>query len=189
MEKSKKILLLWGVSLFFLISFGPTFADAELYKYIDKKGTIHFTDRYESIPQEYRDQIKVIKEPAPQAPPQPVEGLEGKRKGAGEAEGQAEKEMREIEEWKKREAEIKAAREKEAREKEALERKLKARQEKEKEIEELRRQIEAKQAEQRTLYSNPMLVRDRNQFIQLNQEINELYEQIKVLQSQLDAEE
>lgn len=189
MGKLKKMLILLAVSLFFLISFGPTSADADLYKYIDKKGTIHFTDRYESIPQEYRDQIKLIKEPAPQAPPQPVEGLEGKRKGAADAEGQAEKEMKEMEEWKKKEAEVKAAREKEAREREALERKLKARQEKEKEIEELRRQIEAKQAEQRTLYTNPLMVRDRNQFVQLNQEINELYEQIKVLQSQLDAEE
>jgi len=175
MRKLKKILILFAASLFFLISFGPTSADAELYKYIDKKGTIHFTDSYESIPQEYREQIKVIKEPS--------------RPSTKPAEGQAEKEIKEIEELKKKEAELKAAQEKEARAREALETRLKARQEKERQIEELRRQIEAKQSEQRTLYSNPLMVRDRNQFLQLNQEINELYQQVQVLQSQLDAEQ
>jgi len=189
MEKLKKMLILFPVFLFCLLSFLPTFADADTFKYIDKNGTIHFTDRYESIPQEYRNQVQVIKEPAPQAPSQPVEGVEGQRKGAAAAEGPAQKEMKEIEELKKKEVELKAAREKEAKEREAQERKLRARQEKERQIEELRRQIEAKQAEQRTLYSNPLLVRDRNRFIILNQEINELYQQVQTLQSQLDAEE
>jgi hypothetical protein len=187
MRKLEKMIILFAASLFFLISFGPTSADAELYKYIDKKGTIHFTDSYESIPQEYREQIKVIKEPS-RPSTKPAEMEEGKRKGAP-TEGQAEKEIKEIEELKKKEAELKAAQEKEAREREVLETKLKARQEKERQIEELRRQIEAKQSEQRTLYSNPLMVRDRNQFLQLNQEINELYQQVQVLQSQLDAEQ
>jgi hypothetical protein len=55
-------------------------------------------------------------------------------------------------------------------------------------IEELRRQIEAKQQEQRTLYNNPMMVRDRNQFTQLNQEISDIYRQIQGLQSEMDSE-
>jgi hypothetical protein len=36
--------------------------NATIYKYIDKSGVAHFTDRYESIPNEYRDQIKTIQE-------------------------------------------------------------------------------------------------------------------------------
>ncbi len=31
-----------------------------IYKYTDKNGVIHFTDRYESIPKEYRDRIEMI---------------------------------------------------------------------------------------------------------------------------------
>ena len=33
-----------------------------IYKYIDKNGVVHFTDRYETIPQEYRDRIEMIRE-------------------------------------------------------------------------------------------------------------------------------
>lgn len=35
-----------------------------IYKYIDKSGGVHFTDRYESIPKEYRGQIEMIWETA-----------------------------------------------------------------------------------------------------------------------------
>ena len=187
MERTKKILFLFSASLFFLISFSPISADAGFYKYIDKNGTIHFTDSYESIPQQYRNQVELMKEPPPQTPTRPAEGGEGREKEAGVRKGDVEKE-KEIEALKKKEAELRAAQEKEAQEKEALQRKLKAREEKERQIEELRRQIEAKQQEQRTIYNNPMMVRDRNQFTQLNQEINEIYRQIQGLQSELDSE-
>ena len=43
-------------------------ASTIIYKYIDKKGVIHYTDRYESIPKEYRDQIEMIRETV-QPPP------------------------------------------------------------------------------------------------------------------------
>lgn len=33
-----------------------------IYKYIDKSGVVYFTDRYESIPREYRNQVKMIRE-------------------------------------------------------------------------------------------------------------------------------
>ena len=33
-----------------------------IYKYVDKSGVIHYTDRYETIPKEYRDQIEMIRE-------------------------------------------------------------------------------------------------------------------------------
>jgi hypothetical protein len=36
-----------------------------IYKYTDKEGFLHFTNQYESIPQEYRNQVEVIKETAP----------------------------------------------------------------------------------------------------------------------------
>ena len=188
MEKTKKILFLFSATLFFLFSFGFISADAGVFKYIDKNGTIHFTDSYESIPQQYRNQVELLKEPTPQTPSQPTQGEEGKEKGAMARKEEVQKEVKEIEALKKREAELKAAREKEVQEREALEKKLKAREEKEKQIEELRRQIEAKQQEQRTLYNNPMMVRDRNQFTQLNQEINELSKLIQVEQLELDSE-
>ena len=188
MEKTKKILFLFSASLFFLVSFWLTSGDAGVFKYIDKQGTVHFTDSYESIPQQYRNQVELLKEPPPQTPTQPAEGEGGKERGAVARKDEIQKDAKEIEASKKKEAELKAAREKEAQEKEALERKLKAREEKERQIEELRRQIEARQQEQRTLYNNPMMVRDRNRFTQLNQEMDEIYKQIQGLQSELDAE-
>ena len=189
MEKTDKILSLFWGSLFFLISFWLTSADAGVFKYTDKNGTLHFTDSYESIPAQYRNQVEMMKEPAPQTPTQPAEGEGAREKGAGVRREEVQEEARETEALKKKEAEVKAAQEKKAQEREALERKLKVRQEKETQIEQLRREIEAKQQEQRTLYNNPLMVRDRNQFNQLNQEINEIYRKIQELQSELDAEQ
>jgi hypothetical protein len=155
-------------------------ADADFYKYIDKNGTTHFTEYYESIPKEYRNQIKTIREETrPQAPAQSKEGAEKKEGGEAAAEEKAAKE---------KEAALKAAREKAAQEREAQEKKLKARQEIEKQIEELRKGIEARQAEQRSLFTTWM-VRDRNVITRLNQEIEELSKQIRELQGQLDAKE
>jgi hypothetical protein len=37
------------------------FGNSTIYKYKDKAGVLHFTDRYESIPPEYRDQIETIR--------------------------------------------------------------------------------------------------------------------------------
>ena len=188
MKKITKLMSLFSASLFFLGSLLLTSADAGFFKYVDKQGTVHFTDSYESIPEQYRNQVQMMKEPAPQTPSQPAEGGEGAEKGAVVRKEEVQKDAKETEALKKKEAELKAAREKERLEKEALEQKLKAREEKERQIEELRREIEAKQQEQRTLYNNPMLVRDRNQFTQLNQEINDIYKQIQGLQGELDAE-
>ncbi|MCX5909515.1 MAG: hypothetical protein NTY64_20680 [Deltaproteobacteria bacterium] len=33
-------------------------ADAGAYRYTDKHGTLNFTDRFESVPKEYRDQVR-----------------------------------------------------------------------------------------------------------------------------------
>lgn len=52
-----------------------------IYKYTDKSGFVHYTDRYESIPKEYRDQIEIIRQ---QVQPQSSEGTANEGTG-GEA--------------------------------------------------------------------------------------------------------
>jgi len=37
-------------------------ANTVIYKYVDKSGVVHYTDRYETIPKEYRNQIEMIRE-------------------------------------------------------------------------------------------------------------------------------
>lgn len=39
--------------------------NATIYKYTDENGVSHYTDRYESIPRQYRDQLETIQEEAP----------------------------------------------------------------------------------------------------------------------------
>ncbi len=67
------------------------------------------------------------------------------------------------------------------------EEKLKAREEKEKQIAELKQQIEEKRKQQRSLRTNWM-VYDRYAIVRLNQEIEALEKQIKVLQRELEEE-
>ncbi len=50
----------------------PAASSASIYKYTDPNGVVHFTDRYESIPREYRDQIQTVPQgnrPSPAAGP------------------------------------------------------------------------------------------------------------------------
>jgi type VI protein secretion system component VasK len=177
MEKIKNWLILGAV--FFLITIMPCFltsAGAAFYKYTDRNGTVHFTDRYESIPQEYRDQVKTLREETkPQSPAPPSAGQEKKKESepaAGEQAGKAQ------------ETRAKETEAIEARKKETEDRKLKAFEEKEKRIEELQKQIEDKQKQQKSLRTNWM-VQDRNIIIKLNQEIADLEKQIKVIQNEL----
>jgi len=143
-------------------------AEAAFYKYVDKKGNVHFTDRPESIPEEYRNQIKEYKEmKQPEAPP-PQDPAAAER----------DRQMKEAEQQKK-EAEAKAAQERAAQEE-----KIRIRQEKEKQIAELQEQITARQKEQRSLRTNWM-VYDRIKITQLNQEIEGLEKQIAALQKEL----
>src|SRR5208337_1601108 len=54
------------LALFFIATLPSLrLADAQstVYKYVDKNGTVHFTDDVELIPQQYRNQIKTLKEP------------------------------------------------------------------------------------------------------------------------------
>ncbi|MDI6754916.1 MAG: DUF4124 domain-containing protein [Thermodesulfobacteriota bacterium] len=179
MEKIKNFLILGAA--FFLLTIMPWWlmtAGAALYKYVDKKGTVHFTDRYESIPKEYRDQVKTIREePKPQPPAPPAEEKEKKREG----EPAAEERVIKVREADRKELEV-------VRDKmEAEAKKLKAFEEKEKQIEELRKQIEDKQKQARSLRTNWM-VHDRNTIIRLNEDIEALKKQIKSIQNELEGE-
>jgi chemotaxis protein histidine kinase CheA len=152
----------------------PSWVEAAFYRYTDRNGVVHFTDRFESIPPEYRNQIKEYKEiKQPETSPAP-EKAEKKDPEAAERERQ----LREAEE-KKKEAEDKAAQEKAAQEE-----KLRIRQEKEKRIADLQEQVTVRQKEQRSLRTNWM-VYDRIRLAQLNQEIADLEKQITALQKEL----
>lgn len=177
MRKYQKLIIL-GAGFFCLSIMIPgslPFADTTFYKYIDKNGTVHFTDRYESIPLEYRDQIKTLREPQSSTPSLPPGGQEKKK----EAESAIEEPAAKPQELERKEAERN-----EARRKEAEEKKLKAVEAKEKQIADLQKQIEDKRRQQRSLRTNWM-VQDRNIILRLNQEIADLEKRIKVIQEEL----
>jgi len=178
MKKFRNFLIL-GAGFFFLSIMMPglyPFAGATFFKYVDKNGTVHFTDRYESIPIEYRDQIKTFREESQTpSPPLPPEGQE-KRKESETAAGEPAAKARELER--------KEAEKSESRKIEAEEKKRKAVEAKEKQIAELQKQIEDKRKQQRSLRTNWM-VQDRNIILRLNQEIADLEKRIKVIQEEL----
>jgi len=178
MEKFKAFLnpfSLFSPLIFLILFLNP--AGAELYKYTDQKGIVHFTDRYESIPKEYRHQIKTIKEePRPQPPAATPETKEIKKEGEAAKEELARKDK----EPEKKEGEtIKRQAE------EAEEKKQKALEAKEKQIEDLQKQIEDKRKQQRSLRTNWM-VYDRYTIQRLNQEIQGLEKQIKTIQDEIE---
>ena len=140
-------------------------AQGTVYKYIDKNGNIHFTDNAESIPEQYRGQIKVLKEPKPpETKPDPAEEEARKNREAVE---------------KKKEEQAKAEQEKAEQEE-----KIKARKEIEERISELQMQMIAKREEQRSLRTTWM-VYDRIRFNQLNDEIAGLEKEIEALRLEI----
>jgi hypothetical protein len=148
-------------------------AEAVFYKYTDKNGVVHFTDRPESIPPEYRNQIKEYKEiKEPEAPP-PAEKAKSKEPGGSEQD----RGLREADQAKK-EAEAKASQEKAVQEA-----KQKAQAEKQRQIAELQEQIAAKQKEAGSLRTTWM-VYDRARLNQLNEEVTNLQKQIEALQKE-----
>jgi len=178
MGKIKDFLILIPAALVFVAisSFLPSSAAGASYKYIDKNGTVHFTDRYESIPKEYRDQIKIIQEGVrPQTPVLPSREKESKEEGGPSPVEQA---------GKSKEAELqKEAEAKKAQDKEAEEKKLKVLKDKEERIESLRKQVEDKQKEKKSLRTRWM-VYDRNTIYRLDQEIEALEKQIQAIQNE-----
>lgn len=175
-RKSISPLLILPVFLASLLISGPA-AGQSFFKYVDRNGNVHFTDRLESVPPEYRGQIKVYKEEKtePAQPPQKDKAQFGR-----EAEQKPEAD---------KDAEAKALKEKTekerlAKEKADREAKLKARQEIQARIADLQDQLRAKQQEQAGLRTTWM-VYDRMRFNQLNEEMASLAEQIQSLQKEM----
>ncbi|HYB19439.1 MAG TPA: DUF4124 domain-containing protein [Thermodesulfobacteriota bacterium] len=140
-------------------------AQSTVYKYVDKNGNLHFTDNIESIPEQYRGQIKALKEPKyPETKPDP-----------------AEEEARRIREAQEKKKEEQA---KEEQAKAEQEEKIKARKEIEERISDLQIEMIAKREEQRSLRTTWM-VYDRIRFNQLNDEIAGLERQIEALRLEL----
>jgi len=174
MERSFKVCT-FLLTLFFISSFTPlqlAHTQAVFYKYIDKNGNIHFTDRLDSIPEEYRKQIKVYKEEEPKP-------ALSKEQAVTEEQNRR---LREAEEGKKEE-EQKALQERAAREEE-----LKERQEIQDRIASVEEQIRAKQEEQESLWTSGM-VNDRIRLNQLHGEISGLVRELRSLQRELSEKE
>ena len=168
----KVCILLLG--LFFLSSVIPlerAGVQAAFYKYVDKNGNIHFTDRLEAIPKQYQNQINVFKDEEKPKPAFP------KKERITE---EQDRKIREAEEKKKAEA-------KALQEKSAQEEKVKEGQEIQNQIVGLQDQIRGKQEEQKTLRTTWM-VNDRNRLNQLNQEIAALEQEIRSLEQKLGGE-
>lgn len=54
-----------AVAALFLLLTGISVHAGDMYKYTDRKGTVVITDRYDSIPDRYRNRVTVIKETRP----------------------------------------------------------------------------------------------------------------------------
>ena len=69
--------LLW---VFLSISYGDT-----IYKWVDKGGVVHFTDDYDKVPREYRNQVKTedAGEPQKVGTPAPSSSAASERKNEG----------------------------------------------------------------------------------------------------------
>jgi hypothetical protein len=63
------------VALILLIIFISSTCLAETYRWVDDKGTIHFTENYGSIPEKYRDRVQEIKDKPSESTPKTDEKL------------------------------------------------------------------------------------------------------------------
>jgi flagellar biosynthesis GTPase FlhF len=170
--------VLFAATLFFL---WPICAEGAMYKYIDKNGTVNFTDCYECIPKEYRNKVQRLREePRPQTPAE-LSVEEGKRTTEESVPKEQTRQSREAER-EKQEAEERAASEKAEQE-----RKLQAREEKERRIEELTQQIAAKEEEINNLRTTWM-VYDRTNLYRLTGEIEALKKEVQAIQDSLAAD-
>jgi hypothetical protein len=71
--KRKNVLIIAGLLFFSALASGQ-----EVYKWVDEKGTVHFSDDLGQVPEKYRNQVqkeKLSKEPSPvhPLPPSPTE--------------------------------------------------------------------------------------------------------------------
>lgn len=64
MKRMERVLcIVLAILFFFMIDFQ---ASADVYKWVDEKGNIHFTENEDAIPEKYRDRVE--KKPAPKEP-------------------------------------------------------------------------------------------------------------------------
>jgi DNA repair exonuclease SbcCD ATPase subunit len=68
MMKKMGFVILIGLLLFYFLAFGQG-----VYKWVDEKGTAHFTDDLSLVPDKYRDQVSETKPQRERVPPPPVE--------------------------------------------------------------------------------------------------------------------
>jgi hypothetical protein len=61
-----------AMALMFLMSIGASTTFADFYQYKDGKGTIHMTNKLESVPEKYRATMKVVREDKPPTQPAPA---------------------------------------------------------------------------------------------------------------------
>jgi chromosome segregation ATPase len=174
MKTLKTLMPLFVVSLFLLVSGMISGSQAAMYKYTDKNGVTHFTDRYESIPKEYRQQIQTIRETVkPEPASQPAADQEKKEEGKAQPAEAA------LPDSVKKEAAEKAL-----QEKADLEKKQKDFDEKAKRIEDLQKEIADREKELQGLRTTWM-VYDRQTVFRLNQEIADLRKEIEEIQKEL----
>ena len=174
-NKAYNILLaLFVVSVLLLVIGMVSGTQAAMFKYVDKNGVTHFTDRYESIPKEYRHQIQTIRETVkPESAPKPAADQEKK-----------EEEKAQPAEAVPPDSVKKEAAEKALQEKAAQEEKQKDFDEKAKRIEDLKKEIADREKELQGLRTTWM-VYDRQTVFRLNQEIADLRKEIEEIQKEL----
>ena len=90
-----------GLMIILFVSIGlPSSLRSEIYKYVDKKGTVHFVDDLTKVPEEYRKQVDVREDKPKESETPTASELEG--------EGSADRELEKWREEKKKEEEEKA---------------------------------------------------------------------------------
>jgi clan AA aspartic protease (TIGR02281 family) len=102
-KKTAGLFIFLGVFVIALML--PPAIQAEIYKYIDKEGTVHYVDDLSKVPAEYRDQI-TVREEQPAEPPSeetPATAVENKGETPEDARTRQMKEF--LEEKKKEEEE------------------------------------------------------------------------------------
>ncbi len=163
-----------SLALFLLFSGRDTETEAAIYKYVDKNGGVHFTDNFEAIPPEYRNQIQTIRETVkPEPASKPAADREKKEEGKAQPPEAAPPDSAK-----------KEANEKAVQEKEAQEAKQKEFDEKARRIEELKKEIADREKELQELRTTWM-VYDRQTVFRLNQEIADLRKEIEEIQKEL----
>jgi hypothetical protein len=90
-DKAARVLVIALACVFWFFA-GPRFAFADVYRWVDEKGGVHFADSYDAIPEKFRDQVEK-KSKLEDSSPQDVKGKpmkEGKPKKETEKKGKSE---------------------------------------------------------------------------------------------------